>query len=445
MNDAGIVGHSLGLSSAVVTLSVATGKAPLSDVAGTATVDAEGRLGPVRHLAEKVSALRRQWPSVRKVVVADGQPVPDFDRSVAIIHASSLSSACSAFGLSLDDLPACAIEDRISTLANLRSEHSNAHDSAQWFALSARAWETARALGAEPRCLRDAGEALLLAALFASHSGDNQQALEILEGVHEDQLGPYPALQARKLIYRAASSIDASPIEAAETARRAVDICETLAAGDRAELLGQALGTHGRALLHRGDIAEARPLLEKALAHHRQHAHGEWPRSACYLATCLRRGGHPKDALVVAQEALAETERSSSWRIAQTTAIYLRLERGRILADLGRLEDALQDFESVQRSQDNAAAYPRLGAHRSVVEVLVRLGRSTEATSHLRTCLEVALGRGSDTLRRVGAVAAGEALLRNDALLPREELEAAWQAGFSSTDDVERVVRSWVY
>jgi hypothetical protein len=160
---------------------------------------------------------------------------------------------------------------------------------------------------------------------------------------------------------------------------------------------------------------------------------------------------------VVAEFSLDDDESALSRLVVRveqaqkTIADQLTLDNDRsALARMAHKLDATNGTIRGQLSLDDpespmARMMQRLGAHRSAVEVLARLGRSTEATTHLRTCLEVALGRGSDTLRRVGAVAAGQALLRNDSLLPREELEAAWQACFSSTDDVERVVRSWIY
>jgi hypothetical protein len=442
-----LVGSSLGLSTAVAMLSAALGKPAASTVAGSAVVLPDGRLQRVSHLSDKVRDLRRQWPQVDTLVVAgDQDETALFEDTIRVVRASDLAAACEMFGLSLSALPSCRNEERYVMLAGLRGEDAKPHEAHQWLALSASAWEIARALAEQPDCARDALDALLLAALFASHAGDTPQAQEILEGVPDAALDDHPALRVRKLIYEAAARIDDDAAEAERIAGRAARICADLPAGDRAELTGQALGTQGRAILHGGRAGEAEPLLREAYAHHRRHKPREWPRSACYLATCLRRAGHAEDALSLTREALAEAERcADQWEIAGTTINYLHLERGRALAELDRLADAERALGLVVDAQDHPAAYPRLGAHRSLADVHRRLGRADEARDHLRICVTIAVGTEPPTLRRVGAVAAGEALASGSPLLAARDLENAWAACFSPEVDRAEALRTWIY
>ncbi len=288
-------------------------------------------------------------------------------------------------------------------------------------------------------------EALLLAAIFASHAGDGRLSQEILGNLTDAAVASRPELQVRKLIYEATGTIDNDPAAAEALAARSVTLCAALSGDDHAALLGQALGTAGRARLHGGRPEQAEPLLHKALDHHRKWLPSEWPRSASYLATCLRHARRAPEALELTRRALAETERSAARSdMAETTALYLHLERGRCLAALGQPADAARDFERVIAGQSLPAAYPRLGAHRLLAGLLALGGHADEARAHLRVCLEVAAGSGTSTLRRVGAVAAGEALLSGTPLLPVWELEAAWEAGFPGVDR-EQVLRTWIY
>lgn len=444
-----IGGSSLGLSAVVAMLSAALGTVAARTVAGSAVVHPDGHLERVSYLPDKVRALRRQWPDVDTLVVASDQDeTAAFEDNLRVVRALDLAAACAAFGLPLSELPPCRVEDRLESLDRLRRKDARRHEAHQWLELSADAWEIARALGEEPDCKREAMEALLFAALFASHAGDTPQAQEILMGVPEMDLDDHPALRTRKLIYEAAVTIDRDAAEAERIAGRAVRLCADLPAGDdRVELTGQALGTQGRAILHGGRAAAAEPLLREALAHHRREKAREWPRSACYLATCLRCAGRAEDALSLIHEALAEAERSTRWESAETTATYLHLERGRALATLGRLADAEHALALVVGAQDRPAAYPRLGAHRSLAAVLRRLDRADEARDHLRVCVGVAIATGTalPTLRRIGAVAAGEDLASGSPLLAARDLEDAWAAGFSPGIDRAEVLRTWIY
>ncbi len=444
-----IEGSSLGLSTAIATISAALGKAPPSGIAGSAVVLPDGHLDRVSFLPDKVRALRAEWPQVDTLVVARNQNVDaSVESAIRIVRVSDLAEACDSFALPLSHLPPCRLEERRHMLAGLRNEEHKPHHSAQWLDKSAEAWEVARALRKDAASTAEATEALLLAAIFASHAGDGVLARALLQEVSESDVASRPALRARKLIYLATGSIDDDVAAAERIAAEAMELCATLSGHEREPLTGQALGTRGRALLHAGHLNEAEPLLREALDLHRSNLEleKEWPRSACYLAACLRHSGRAPEALELIRVALTATERhAEQWELADTTKLYLHLERGRVLAALGHLEDAVRDLKLVVRGQDQPAAYPRLGAHRSLTDVLVRLGCLDEARDHLSICLAMAHDAGSQTLRRVGGVAAAEALCSPLPLLAVSDLEAAWAACFPSSVERAHVLRTWVY
>jgi tetratricopeptide (TPR) repeat protein len=442
-----ITGSSLGLSTAVATMSRALGKAPPSHVAGSAVVLSDGQLGRVSFLAEKVQALRASWPEVTMLVVAEQQDsVPNIDGALRIVGAPDLAAACALFGLPVDDLPACRLEERRRMLAGLHNEEHKPHPAAQWLALSADAWEIAQALRSDTAAVSEATDALLLAAIFASHAGDGGLSRQILEQATEAAVRSRPALRIRKLVYEATGSIDDDAVAAERIAAEAVELCATLSDDDRVPLIGQAIGTRGRALLHQGRLEDAEPLLRRALDLHRSDLEKEWPRSACYLAACLRHAGRAAEALQLSRDALVATHRhAEQWELADTTALYLHMERGRALASLGHLEDAVRALEQVVRGQDQPVAYPRLGAHRSLADVLARLGRLDHAREHLQICVTIASAPAGQTLRRVGGVAAAEALRSTRPLLPASRLEGAWAACFPASVDRDHVLRTWIY
>lgn len=445
-----IQGSSLGLSVAVATLSATLRRAPATHVAGSAQVDDDGRLWPVEHLATKLDALRRSWPEVTVVVVAMRQQLPEgYVSPVQLARRESLADAIRDFELNLDDLPPARLDDFRDRVARLRSDNGGAPSAEEWARLSAVAWEASSALAAdEPE---KSAEAALWAALFAVHSGDPAAADGLLRRVPPETTLEFPELHARQLITSASHQIDPEHLdEAIALAERAVKMCEALAPRDRRDLLGQAYGTHGRTLMHAGRLGEAEALLRQACVHHQGTVPREAPRSGCYLATCLRLAGRAEDALGIVNGALSAAEAfATRWNDAVTTGLFLRLERGRIYAALGMWQEAVTDFLLVCDAQLEDAAYPRLGALRGLARAYRALGRSEAADEALRACIAVAQRAPAPILRKVAAMAAGEALLDVGATqVPRAQLEDAWAVAFGGDAPpgyVAAVIRSWVY
>jgi tetratricopeptide (TPR) repeat protein len=442
-----IEGSSLGLSVAVAALSAGVGRAAATHVAGSAQVGDDGQLWPVEHLAPKLDALHRSWPEVTQVVVASRQKLPEgYASPVQLAPCENLGDAIRVFGLTLDDLPQARLDDFRDRVARFRTDNGRASTASEWARLSDVAWETSSALAAdEPE---KSVEAALWAALFAVHSGDPAAADAFLRRVPSETTARFPELHARQLITSASNQIDAERVdEAIALSERAVKLCDVLSSRDRRDLLGQALGTHGRALMHAGRLNEAEIVLRRAVAHHRAEMPREAPRSECYLATCLRLAGRAKDALVVVYGALgAAAAFANRWNDAVTTSLFLHLERGRVYGALGMWREAAAEFSLVRDAQLEDAAYPRLGALRGLALALRALGQVTEADEALRACLAVARVAREPIIRQVAAIAAGEALNSGvPTAFPEIELKSVWTSAFGADTDIRDVLRRWIY
>jgi tetratricopeptide (TPR) repeat protein len=442
-------GSSLGLSVAIAALSATLGRPPETHVAGSAQVDDDGQLWPVEHLDVKLDALRRSWPEVTHVVVATRQKLPEgYACPVQLAYCESLADAARVFGLTLEDLPPARLDDFRDRVARFRTDNSRAPGAGEWARLSDVAWETSAALAAdEPE---KSAEAALWAALFAVHSGDPGAADALLRRVPPETTEKFPELHARQLITSASTQIDAEHLdEAIALSEKAVKLCDQLSSSDRRDLLGQALGTHGRALMHAGRLNEAEALLQRALAHHRDEVPREAPRSMCYLATCLRLAGRAEEALLIVDDARAAAlTLASRWNDAVTTGLFLHLERGRLHAVLGMWHEAVTDFLLVRDGQLEDVAYPRLGAVRGLAVVLRALERMEASDEALRACLAVARGASAPILRKVAAIGAGEALLDLRTQVPLAELEDAWSGAFGprmTSEQIAGIIRTWVY
>lgn len=443
-------GSSLGLSVAIAALSAALGHPAATHVAGSARVDDDGRLWPVEHLTAKLDALRCSWPEVTQVVVACRQHLPEsYACPVRLVPCESLGDAVRVFGLNLDQLPPARLDEFRDRVARFHTDNGRASTASEWARLSDVAWETSAALAVdEPE---KSAEAALWAALFAIHSGDPCAANALLRRVPLETTERFPELHARQLITWASNQIDEEHFDQAiALSEHAVKLCDALSSRDRRDLLGQALGTHGRALMHADRLDEAEVVLRQAVAHHRTEVPRETPRSECYLATCLRLAGRATEALVIVNDALAAADKfASRWNDAVTTGLFLHLERGRIRAALDMWEDAMADFLLVRDGQLENLAYPRLGALCGLAGALRALRKLDNADDALRVCLDVARHAPAPILRKVAAIAAGEALLDARATqIPRAEIEEAWTSAFgpdTAPEHVASVRRGWVY
>jgi tetratricopeptide (TPR) repeat protein len=439
-------GASLGLATCVAALSHLLGQAPRFEVAGTARVDRiTGGLHPVGHVEAKLAALRRQWPEVDTVVLAADQSEPRDFPGLTLLRVGSIDEAVELFGLSLAALPTPHVEDLRIRVAAFASADTQPHDLAGWAALSREALEIAGLLKSHEPDL--AARAQVWAGLFASHAGDNERASAILDEVEEAaiELEEHRVMAAA---IRASARIDRDPDGATTLADASVRRAETLDAPAKKRAIGKAVGTAGRARMHGGRLAEAEPLLRRAVEHHAAHLPAEAPRSTCYLACCLRLMGRAEEAEALARHALAQAELlAPRFASCLQTVPYARLELGRALATLGQLDEAHAVLLQVVDAQTDERAYPRLGAHRSLARVLRSLHRPAEAEDHLRICWDLARdAQATRTPRRLGLVAAAELVAdgARSTLVSEKDLDSLWTELFGDASRHD-VLATWIY
>lgn len=449
---ADVSGRSLDVTAAVALLSHALGRPPVATVAGTARLELDGTLTQVSHVSEKLAALSRAFPDVRTVIVARDQPLPDHDLGISVVRARTLADALPSFGLTLEDLPHGLVEDQQEHADSFHRVNMEVRAPEDWRRLSFEAWERSIALAEH-----DAERSITCrawAALFALHAGDANDAHELARDVDPGRLAGEPEAHALLLIVRASASIDRDRFdEAREDAKRALGVLEALGRREQAALAGQARGTLGRALMHAGRYAEAEPHLRHAAEHHREHAPRERPRSLSYLSTCLRHAGRPTEALTVIDEAIAQNAHHLvSTRVARVTEHYLRLERGRVLLELGSFDDAERDLLAVMPGS-SITAYPRLGAERSLVRLGVRAGHHARALEAFRRCAaaasELVAAGVATTIARVAAVGIGEGLCTlRVAEAEREDAARLYERAFGAPlteDGVSRISTMWIF
>jgi tetratricopeptide (TPR) repeat protein len=443
-------GSSLGVAFAAATLSRWAGVAPAAEVAATAAVDGYGKLLQVKGLVPKLEALSARYPAVRRVVVATEQDPPEPALAgVTLVRCGTLDEALTELGLDLDavesaPLPTADAEGRI---ARLKSLHVADYAADGW---RERAMG-ARILAAHPKLDRsDAAVARAFAALFHLHAGDTTEAITLACSIDDEVVEDLPgASQAWVWIVKSTSAIDAGQYaEALAKGERAVAVARTLGRAERREVLGRAVGTLGRARMHAGDDAGAVEPLRESAEHHAAHLPREASRSWNTLALALRRAGRHEEALAVLNTSQRAMDAHADEPESATSQLYLEYERGRVLFELGRDEQALASFERVLHRQSSPYDYPRVGCLRYLATLAARRS-DPRAREWLGEALRVARS-AQGPVARVAATAA--MALFAEASPPLTELstdaEGLWGRLFDgslSQPAVEHAVHTIVY
>jgi hypothetical protein len=383
---------------------------------------------------------------VTTVVVSADQDVSSYAGPLRLVPARDVLEAAQHFGLcpTSEQLP---LENGIDVRARLeRFQYDNERSlsTSEWVALSHQADYVARFFGAtNPRST----EALSWAVQFAVHAGDVaslENYFDRMDPSHFEQLPK--AVQARCLIHRATALIDSGANAATQFARDGFATVLSLSSTEREELLGRAHGTLGRALMHAGQLTEAVEQLRFAVDAHAAQPE-QVPRSLCYLATCLRLAGAPRDARACVLDALKKLESLRSSPNAPATRRYLNLELGRCELVLGSLDAARSAFELVL-PDDADTSHPRISALRGLAQVCRRLNLPEAGDQFLRRCLSAAHA-ATGLLQRVAAAAAGEAVLDKEAglqvSLPHSELLRCWRLVASSEHDINATLQRLIY
>lgn len=456
-----IDGPSAGLALAVATLSAWLERPPLANVAGSARVDPDGRLHAVGWIGEKITALRRRWPNVDRIVVAadqDGLPA-DVEREITVLRHAHLKDALPAFALVPDPTLLAPIpprEARLQLEALELRDGSQTHGHDDWHALAERAlWLGDVLLAAGPPHTPHGVRARGTAALFLLHAGDvrgSDRLLVDIEERHADLVSELdPCARVALRIVEAAKAIDLDPDGAVAIAEVAVAEAELLPTQSRRELYGRALGTLGRALLHAGRCDDALPALTEAADFHAAHDPAQEVRSRFYQATCERLRGRASEARAVLEQALAHA-RSGPHPAALDSVPFLELELGRCLLALGRPEEAGPFFADVVAQSTRDHDYPGLSGLRGLAAVARRRGDDAAERALLERCIAVADVPELGLKRQVAAYAVGDALLdaeqRGTSVLPLETLRTVWRRCFdgdASRTAVQEILRRAIY
>jgi tetratricopeptide (TPR) repeat protein len=429
--------ESLGLSVAIAELSRATQTPPRATVAATARVARDGTLGAVAFVADKIAALRAEWPTVDTLIVAEEtEAIAELPAGFKVIRARTLAEAIAHFGLSVDALSASSVEHAEFIESQLERRSKQPHGPDEWGALADEATDASIVLladGQRDRAMR----AKAWAALFRVHAGRSHEVDE--SEVEEDTSRYDPRVVAAMAVSQATAAIDTESERCVERAERAVELAR--ACGDRA-ILARALGTLGRAHMHTGAPERAQAMFRKAIKSWTEVEPPQIAQTMCYLATSLRRAGEARQGMAVANEALARCAQRGATAYADETARFASLELGRCQLELRMLEEAEVSLTRVIREEFGDASYPNIGA--IVTRCIARFERGDEpgGRADLARCLRVA--EGSGPIARVALQAVGTRMLRGDT---DERARQLWHARGLPEDrqGIEQALREWVY
>lgn len=443
-----VTGGSLGVAACVAVASAALKVPSANDVAATACVNACGALQPVTFLSEKLEALALHQPGVTTLIVAKGQALPEGQWPVRLLPCATLVEALEQFGLPWKRLPPTDVNSHRRALRGFALDDEDTTAGAEWERLAETALTAYRVLSNAGTAYRaEAGEALGWWVLFSAHAGRGADIDAFRDDYKALSDAVEPHVRALIEVFAASSQIDPDPASAVEASRAALAAARDLDRG-RDTVLGRALGTHGRALLHAGEPGSALTFLQQAVDEHRKVDPREVPRSLTYLATATRMAGDGAAALTLCDEALDELQQSTRLSWAGKTRAYLQLERGRCLLEIQRLSEAANAFEEVVRSCEYDHEHPRSGAIRGLATAHRSLGNHGAAAEYYGRCLSVARHTGHwETLRRVAAMAIADAAVAANKP-PSVEEATVWRTLFAeplTRDGAQTALRCWVY
>ena len=355
-----VEGGSHGLAVASAFLSRALGRAPVRYAVAAACVAVDGGLHPVHDLRFKLAAIRQRWPGVTDVVVASGQDACSSE-GWNVRVARTLGEGLAFLGLDLLELrpdESGATDLEIGRDPSLASTDAY-RDRAEALLADAARWE------------RAAFFAQVRAAHCLVHAGDADAAQALLPPLAlAEQLGN--EAYARCLTIRATAAIDRA--DASDCVGDAALAVEALGRSPDADplLLGEAVGTLGRAYLRMAAYQDAVVHLEAACHHFDAFRPAESARTRTHLATALRMGGQPEAAREVVERALRDAGDSPS-------RVFQLLERARCLLAMGDAEGAAADCRGGLEIVSAGALYPRVGLLLTLREAARALGHAEVA------------------------------------------------------------------
>ncbi len=384
---AAVDGSSLGLAFALAFASLWTDVVVPGNLCATGRLHSNGgpwNAKPVDHVPAKVAAARVALGADVVVLVSEAQAVGG--RSLEPV--SSVSDALTAAGLDVSNVEgawpdnasrAKALELLIAATKTQDVARYGAFGS-PWVVVARRMQALVEALEGKKyaRLVSEAQPQIVLAYV---HAGELRAAKDALRAIDLDGKPHEVQLAARTA--KLGVAIDEENLEMwASEARAIEELLASMPEGVHADVVGQALGTVGRARLHAREFEAAEALLTRAVAHHEQHRPEESGRSRVYLSAAQRNLGRTDDALATLEQAERDLEdhtRPDSRPYYRACWMYLQHERARVFVAKDDGDAALSCAREALGLSRHLGFWPQLGILRTTAWAYRLLGEHDRA------------------------------------------------------------------
>ena len=400
-------GSSLGLAFALAFASLWTDVAVPGDLCATGRLYSSGgpwTVKPVDHVAAKVAAARVALGADVTVLVAAEQAVGE--RSLEAV--STVSDALTAAGLDVSKVEG-AWPDNASRAKALETliAATQTQDVARyggfgspWVVVARRMQALIEALGGT-KYEGLGNEAQPQVVLAYVHAGELYAAKAALQTIDLDGKPDEVQLAARTAKLNA--TIDEEDWQTCASEARVVEaLLASMPESVHVDLVGQALGTVGRARLHAREFKAAEALLTRAVAHHEQHHPEESGRSRVYLSQAQRNLGRTDDALATLEQAQRDLDnhtRLDSRPYYRSCWIYLQHERARVFVAQDDGDAALSCAREALGLSRNLGFWPQLGILRTTAWAYRLLGDHDRADACVEQMQALAVPSWIENLR----------------------------------------------
>lgn len=403
-------GSSLGLPLALAFASLWTDTPVSAELCATGRLHSSGGpwfVRPVDHMPAKAAAAREALGADAAVLIAAEHEAHVRDTGLTPRAVESVAEALDAAHLDLGPVEG-AWPDNATKAEALKTLIAATHSQdVERFAAFGNPWVVVgRRMQALAEKLTSSKYAPLVdqarpqIVLAYVHAGELGAANRALGDINLE--GKPAAVQLAARTARLNAAIDAQNWDLCVVQSKPLDgLLADIAEGEHSDLVGQALGTMGRAHLHGREFQAAEDLLTRAARHHDQHRCEESGRSRVYLAQAQRNLGRTGDALVTLEHAQRDLEthtRPDSGPYFRSCWMYLQHERARVLVARDAGETALPCAREALASSRHLGFWPQLGILRTTAWAHRLLGEHDLAD----ICVEEMSGldvHGQDELR----------------------------------------------
>jgi tetratricopeptide (TPR) repeat protein len=352
----------------------------------------------------KVAAARVALGTDVVVLVSEEQAVDG--RSLEAV--SSVLNALTAAGLDVSNVEG-AWPDNASRAKALETliAATQSQDVAQygafgnpWVVVARRMQALVEALGGKKYedLVREARPQIVLAYVHAGELYAAKAALQAIVLPGEPQEVQLAACTAKLGV-----AIDDEDWETCASEARAIEAFLTSTPeGAHADVVGQALGTVGRARLHAREFKAAEALLTRAVAHHDQHHPEESGRSRVYLSAARRNLGRTDDALATLEQAQRDLEnrtRPDSRPYYRSCWMYLQYERARVFVAQDDGDAALSCAREALALSRHLGFWPQLGILRTAAWAYRVLGEHDHADACVEQMQRLSVPKSIEDLR----------------------------------------------